>query len=572
MDSRPTPDKNPSRGFPVWPLIAAAVTTLVYLTALGNGFINWDDGAFVYDNPNIRTIDLTTLWWAFTSINVANWHPLTMLSFMADYAVWGLNPLGYHLTNIFIHAVNTFISGLLAAALVRTALAARVKRGERVENVERKAAAAGLVTALLFGIHPLHVESVAWISERKDLLCALFYMGAMLAYMKYAGAEASKALRWYAATLLLFVLGLMSKPMIVSLPAVLLILDFYPLERLESRAGIKRALLEKAPFILLSAASALSTVFFQKTHGAVVSTEAYPLALRVFTAIRGYIFYLYKTLAPVGLAPYYPRPTAIDFFTIEFAGSLAAFIAISAFCALTFKKQKLFTAAWLFYLVTLLPVIGLVQVGGQAAADRYAYIPGLAPFLLIGCAAACLSGKRALAAAVTAIVTASLAILSINQISIWKDPVTFWSHEISLYPSSVPIAYINRAMAYEDSGRLGLALADYTSAIELNRNYPGNYNNRGGLLNTMGRHAEAKVDLTRAIELNPRFAEAYYNRGVANRHLGMYEEAIADFGKATEINPRLAVAFYNLASVYSLVGEHGLAEIAEKRAALLGMR
>jgi len=569
MDSHPTPDKNQSRAFPLWPLVAAAVTLLVYLTALGNGFINWDDGAFVYSNPFIRSIDLETLRWAFTSINVANWHPLTMLSFVADYAVWGLNPLGYHLTNIIIHAINTFISGLLAATLVRAALTGRT------DGVERKAAAAGFITALLFGIHPLHVESVAWISERKDLLCGLFYMLAMLAYMKYAIAEASKATRWYIITLLMFVLGLMSKPMIVSLPAVLLILDLYPLDRFTSKtpAAVKRALLDKAPFFLLSAASALSTIAFQATHGAMVSGEAYPLALRVLTAARGFIFYLYKTLVPLWLAPYYPRPTSIDFFSLEFAGSVAAFIAISIFCALTFKKRKVFAAAWLFYLVTLLPVIGLVQVGGQAAADRYAYIPGLAPFLLIGCAAAYISARRrALFTAATVIAAATLAVLSINQISIWKDPVTFWSHEISLYPGSVPIAYINRAMAYEDSGRLALALADYTTAMELNRNYPGNYNNRGGLLNTMGRYEEARADLTRAIELNPRFAEAYFNRGLANRHLGMYAEAIADFSAATEINPRLAIAFYSLASVYSIVGEMELAEKAGRRAAELGMR
>lgn len=568
MDLHQRPDNGPARGLPLWPLIAAAVTLLVYLTALGNGFINWDDGAFVYANPHIRKIDLETLGWAFTSINVANWHPLTMLSLMADYAVWGLNPLGYHLTNIILHVVNTFIAALLATALAGAVLSGRTEGGKR------KAAAAGLITALLFGIHPLHVESVAWISERKDLLCALFYMLSMLAYMKYANEKGTAAVRSYAATLVLFILGLMSKPMIVSLPAVLLILDLYPLGRLTLKdpGAIRRLLIEKAPFVLLSAASAASTIFFQKTHQAMVSAETYPLYMRSLTALRGYIFYLYKTLVPVHLAPYYPRPTSIDFFTIEFAGAAAVFAAISLLCALTVKRQKVFTAAWLFYLITLAPVIGIVQVGGQAAADRYTYIPGLAPFFLIGLAAASLSARRRLFTAITAIVTAILVVLCINQISVWKDPVTFWSYEIKLYPKTVPIAYINRAMSYEDSGRLSEALSDYSAAIELNRNFSDTYNNRGGLLNTMGRYGEAVKDLTRAIELNPRSAKAYYNRGLAHRHLGMYDKAIADFSAAAEINPNLAIAFYNLASVYSIIGEDELAWKARKRAEALGMR
>ncbi len=562
-------NRNPSgRTTLVFSIIAAAVTFAAYLPSLSNGFINWDDPAYVYANPDIRVFNLDFIKWAFTHVAVSNWHPLTIISLALDRALWGLNPLGYHLTNAVFHSSNTLLVCLLAAGLVRAGL------GDGDELAGKKAVAAGLVTALLFGLHPLHVESVAWVSERKDVLSTFFFLLALLSYLSYVRGPAKgqgRGAGWYAATLLFFAFGLLSKPMVITLPVVLLILDVYPLERL-TRAAIARAVIEKVPFFALSGASAAVTVWAQKTGGAILSTGTYPLATRLFVAVRASIFYLYKMILPFGLAPYYPRPTHIHTLSLEYAGSLAAFVIISAFCALAYKRQKLYAAAWLFYLVTLLPVIGIVQVGGQAAADRYTYLPGLAPFFLAGVGASLLYRRRALFTAVVAVVAFVLAVLTVNQITVWRNSVTFWSYEIKMYPRSVPIAYINRAMAYEDAGRLKEALADYDRALELNSGYAPLYNNRGLVLNSLGRYQEAITDFTRAIELDPRYADAYSNRGLALEHLGRYGAAVADFKAAVGLDPQLGAAYYNLANAYSEMGEYELALEAQKKAAELGMR
>lgn len=356
-------------------LTVACLTFVVYIPSLWNGFAGvWDDRNYVIDNPYIRTLDFSFFKWASVSVVNSTWHPLTMFSYALDYRFWKLNPFGYHLTNIIFHSANTFLAFIVAANLAIKAQLAG-KSGLK-EGMTRKALAVGLITALLFGLHPLHVESVSWISERKDVLSAFFFFAAVLVYLRWVE---SGSILLYVLTLLLYVFALLSKPMAISLPVVLIIIDYYPLRRLDKA----RSLASKIPFLLLGAVSAWVTIVSHEGQ-AIMPLIRHPLSARIMVAVRAYVFYLYKMALPIDLAPFYPMPDKITPFSIEFILSFLIFGAITAYCLFNGGKRRFLLAAWAYYLVTLLPVIGLMQVGMQAAADRYAYLPSMGPFILIG--------------------------------------------------------------------------------------------------------------------------------------------------------------------------------------------
>ena len=544
---------------------AALVTLAVYLPALKNGFVNWDDNLYVYENLRIRSIDLGFLKWILTEVIIRNWHPLTMLSHAVDYALWGLNPMGHHLTSIIGHGLNTFLVALLCFRLATRAHTPLKRLGPG-------ALATGVAAALLFGLHPLHVESVAWVSERKDVLSALFFLLSLLAYLKYtSGVSGGSGRRFnYAASLVLFALALMSKPMAISLPIVLLILDYYPLERLLFKDGRDgwarwgRVLLEKLPFFALSGASAVVTLWAQ--HGVIQPLEAVAFTERVAVAVRGYAFYLYKMLLPVRLAPIYPLPWEGELFNLWFFASIALLVAITAFCiymaVYPAKKRRVFLAAWLYYLVMLLPVIGLVQVGRQAAADRYTYLPSLGLFMLAGLGAGLLFEKwiraRTVVIAVMVMVSALMAYTTVRQTGVWKDSITFWSYQINIYPDRVPIAHANRGAALYDLGDFRRAMEDFDTAIALKPEYAKSYINRGKTLQKLGDFRRAIEDFDTAIALSPEYAQAYVGRGLAyaKSRSRRIPRAIEDFTKALEIDPGLKKTYYDRAIAYSILGRH----------------
>jgi hypothetical protein len=433
----------------------ALVTFLIYLTALRNDFINWDDGPYVYENPHIRSLNAAFFKWAFFDFYESNWHPLTWLSHAVDYAVWGLNPLGHHLTNIILHAINTFAVVFLVTALL-DAWRKRSPKGERTSFLNERAIliAAG-TTGLLFGLHPVHVESVAWVAERKDLLCALFFLLSIIAYTKYAsGADkepvnSNRAPRFfnknYLTALGLFILALLSKPMAVSLPVVLLVLDWFPFNRIRSGRALWAACAEKLPFIALSLVSSIITVLAQKAGGALSSIESIPVSIRLIVAVKALIAYLWKMLLPLDLIPFYPYPKSASLLSMEYFLPLAIVLAVTAACIMTAKKRGLLLSTWSYYIVTLVPVLGIVQVGGQEMADRYTYLPGLGPFLAAGMGAAWIWEKgRALArwnlfVTRISLVMAALAIgflsyTTVKQISIWKNGFVLWNYEIEKAP------------------------------------------------------------------------------------------------------------------------------------------
>ncbi len=306
------------------------MTFIVYLAALQNEFVEWDDSQYVFENLHIRSFDLDFFKWAFFDFYAANWHPLTWISHALDYAVWGLNPMGHHLTNNILHAVNTFLVVLLVVRLLTSRQAVKLTSSHMSSapadppeagnsrftiHDSRFALIAAGVTGLLFGLHPIHVESVAWVAERKDLLCALFYLLSIMAYVSYRSYTTNKS---YILSLFFFILALLSKPMAVSLPVVLLILDWYPFGRIQSLKTFRDSFVDKIPFIALSIVSSILTVLAQRAEGAVTAIEAIPLSTRMLVASKSLIAYLWKMLMPMHLIPYYPYPNDASLFSLEY--------------------------------------------------------------------------------------------------------------------------------------------------------------------------------------------------------------------------------------------------------------
>lgn len=548
--------------------IVGIIAFLAYMPSLAAGFLNWDDQLYVTNNPAIRSLDMDFIVWAFTSTEVANWHPLTWISYALDYRLFGPGPFGFHLTNVILHSINTSLVFVLALGLARAA------DGGRADEVDLqwRRTVIGLVSALLFALHPLHVESVAWVSERKDLLYSFFYLSGLITYLKYASGAGRRPI-FFIATLASFALSLMGKPMAITFPAVLLILDYYPLRRLSISRGGLRVLAEKIPFAAIALTSALMAMLAQQKVGSLISLDSASPFMRVLVAVRGYAFYIVKLLIPTDLAQFYPYPADISIFKPEFFGAAALMLAITALC-MVFWRQRLFLAVWAYFLVSLAPVSGLVQVGTQAAADRYMYMPSIGFFIFAGVLSAFAISKvmgsalerpvkkTMLAACVFSMtaVFAALGAATVKQEAIWKDPVTFWSHQISLYPSYIN-AYIFKAMALQELSRSEEALVELVKALEVDTDYAVTYNAIGILYGYMGRMDDSIEWLSMAIELDPKMDIAYSNRGNLYSKAGEYWKAINDYKMAVALKPSNGGAYYNLSQAYAKVGN---AEMADK--------
>ncbi|MFZ2197660.1 MAG: tetratricopeptide repeat protein [Thermodesulfovibrionales bacterium] len=501
------------------------ITFLVYLKSLQNGFLGWDDGIYVVLNPYIRSITPSFFRWAFFfDFYASNWHPLTWLSHALDYAVWGLNPLGHHLTNNILHALNTFIVVLLVVRLSEFGkvlsppsppLNVRGDWGavpaDRGWSSDKTVLITAGTTGLLFGLHPIHVESVAWVAERKDLLCALFYLLSVITYVKYATC---KTYRTYIPALCFFVLALLSKPMAVTLPFVLLILDWYPFGRIQSLRSFGIAFFEKLPFIALIIISSVLTILAQKA--AMMPMDVEPLSARVLVACRSIVFYLWNVILPLRLLPYYQYPEGVSLLSLQYPLYIVLVIGITAFALVSAKKRRFWLAVWGYYVITLLPVLGFVQVGGQAMADRYMYLPSLGPFVVIGVGIAWVAGKittlRSLnksAVAVTSGIALSLFVLMIfltlKQIVIWKNDIDLWSYVINKEPGKVIFAYVNRGKAFGEAGQFNRAIEDYSEAIIINPSNTTAIVNRGLAYLQTDQTGPGIADLRRACDLGDDF-------------------------------------------------------------------
>lgn len=534
-------------------LLIAVVTLAAYLPALRNGFVNWDDDVYVYENLNMQSFDLSFLKWASTTIVAGLWHPMTLLSLATDHAIWGLNPLGYHLTNIIIHSLNTFLVFMLVVQLIKYG---------NVWNDHKKALLSALTTSLLFGIHPVHVESVAWISERKDVLSAFFFLLTLLTYVKYVSSQGSKKSIFYVLSILSYLFALMSKPMAVSLPVVLLILDYCPLKRL-TIAEIKNAkpiIGEKIPFFILSFLTTLITIWAHHSSKALPTLERYSLMERLLTATHSYIFYLIKMIIPLSLAPFYPYPSEADFITLEYLGFFILFLIITI-SAIVFLKNRnsLFPAIWFYYLLTLIPVIGIIQVGGQAAADRYTYLPSIGIFLLIGLMAGVLFAKyqkkMSRLMVIFSILVASTIMISmtIRQISVWQDSLSLWTYEVKLYPGSA-LAHNYLGLTYYELGRLDEAEHRLLTALKLDPNNVMNHSNLGNIYFKQGILDKAEQEYKTVLRLSPDEVHAHNNLGSAYYKQERFDEAIREYHTVLRLKPDHPNAHFNLGLLYRDIG------------------
>ncbi len=482
-----------------WPALACGlVTALVYLPALSNGFVSWDDPEVLLENLHVRRLDATSLRWMWSSFHTGNWIPLTWLSHALVYRVARLDPWAHHAANVALHVLNTGLVFLLARALL-----ARARERGLSGPDPRHAPWAAATASLLFGLHPLHVESVAWIAERKDVLYTPFFLLAMLAALWRP--QAPERRRWPAwLTLLAFLLALLAKPMAVTLPLALLALDVWPLGRRPSEW--RAALVEKAPLFVVAAASAAVTVLAQSAGGAVAPIDQVSVAFRAMNALHSVAFYLWKMLVPLDLLPLYPigRTASGAFGPANVVAALAV-VAVSA--AAAWKGGRATVAAWAFYLVTLAPVLGLVQVGTQLAADRYTYVPSLGPFLV---AAVLLTSSRG-GRVVAALWLAALVPLTTRQIATWKDSVTLWERVVSARPGVSAIAHTNLGNAYRGVGRTQEAVAEFRKAIAVGPDHAFIENGLGTALLDLGQVDAALAALQKATALEPSYAVAYRN-------------------------------------------------------------
>jgi tetratricopeptide (TPR) repeat protein len=515
-------------------LLLALITLLAYLPAARDGFVNYDDQDYVTENSVVQKgLTWTGIQWAFTTGHASNWHPLTWLSHMADCELFGLNPGAHHLVNVLFHTANAV---LLLGLLLRLT-------GELWPS---------LFVAALFAWHPLHVESVAWISERKDVLSTFFALLTLLAYSKYVKENCRRCF-WLALTF--FALGLMAKPMLVSLPFVLLLLDYWPLQRLSTLnprpSTCRRLALEKWPFFLLSAASCVVTflVQSQRNGAAVASLELVPLHYRFCNALTSYGLYLLKMVWPVGLAVFYPLPDHLTWLLLAATASAVVLAIISSLVWRAGRAHAYLPVGWLWFLGTLVPVIGLVQVGSAAMADRYTYFPFIGLFIIVAFGVRDLASrfhfsKTAVAAAAALILTSCL-ILAENQLRYWRDSETLFVHALAVTANN-HVAHVNLGVVLEEKGDLTGALAQYRAAEELAPELYHIHNNLGNLLDNLGHPKEALIEYRKAVLLKPSLPSLHNSAGMVLAELGRFDEALSQFHEAARLDPTYPWAYLEI--------------------------
>ncbi len=549
------------------PLVLALVTLAVFWQVRGHDFINLDDEQYVTHNPHVRGgLTAGNLTWALTTSHASNWHPLTWLSHQLDVQFFGLDPAGHHLVSVFFHVANTLLLFFVLNRMTKT--------------LWQSAA-----VAFLFALHPLHVESVAWVAERKDVLSTFFMLLTLWAYFIYTR---SPGIVRMIPVVAFFALGLLSKPMLVTLPFILLLLDYWPLgryyapekpasrplpgieapgkkkkqkkkeieerppvapERMEPSAAavVPWALVtEKIPLFALTILSSIITFLAQQKGGAMSPLEDISLLKRLGNALISYASYIVKTVFPQGLAVFYPYPAGIAAWQV--LGS-AALVGTLTFLAVRCRKQYPFAfVGWFWYLGTLVPVIGIVQVGMQAMADRYTYVPHIGLFIAVVWGAGDLASRqpqgRKILAALTGVVFASLTVMTWNQISHWRSSITLFEHALRVTEQN-SLAHLNFGVALNRTGKGSEAAEHYREALRINPNSSGGHFNLANYYFSTGQKDEALQHFKEAIRIRPDYANAHSNLGVLLASQRRFEEAAAHYEKALRIEPANAGFHYN---------------------------
>jgi tetratricopeptide (TPR) repeat protein len=524
-----------------------AVVGVVYAQVASFGFVNIDDQVYVTENPHVlRGLTADGLRWAL-GFHAANWHPLTWLSHMLDVQLFGLRAGGHHLTSALLHLANT----LLVFRLLRTATGA----------VGRSA-----LVAALFGVHPLHVESVAWVAERKDVLSTLFGLLAALTYV-HAVRRPGRPRLWPVAALL--ALGLMAKPMLVPLPLLLLLLDLWPLGRLGEAAArrvvTRQALVarirEKAPLLVLSAASAVVTALAQAEGGAVAALTAVPLLGRVENAVVSLAAYLRDAAVPVGLASFYPHPAIVlgGVPVLDVASSIALLIALAVVAVQQVRARPWIAFGLAWYAVSVFAVLGLVQVGEQARADRYTYLPLVGVFVAVVWGAAEIlerTRRRWAGPAIGGLAVAACAALAVPQAATWRNSVALHERAVAVTERNWK-AWQGLCDARSDAGDQAGALAACGEALRIAPAMAEAWNGFGVATGRLGRHDEAIAHFRQAIRSRPGYADAWYNLGTAYGTLGRHADAVPCFREALRLRPDDPRAWFNLAVASLALGDRG---------------
>ncbi len=555
---------------PIWVSIILIIAAAApYVQTLGFDFVNFDDNAYLTDNQIVQAgLTWKGVQYAFSTFDTGNWHPLTWLSHMADVTIWGFWAGGHHLTNLLIHVANTLL--LFAVFRLMTTAVWR-----------------SMLVAILFAVHPLHVESVAWIAERKDVLSTFFGLLAMLAYARYVRTP---SLQRYMMIVLPFAVSLLCKPMMVTLPCVYLLLDFWPLKRLTigatstGRVAYSRLILEKIPLLMCSIAISAIAVFSQHSAKAMSSLEAFSLSTRAANALVSYAMYLQKLFVPINLAVFYPHPGTWG--QSEVMYSSVILVVISVLVLSLWRSRPWLTVGWLLFLGMLVPVIGLVQVGMQSMADRYMYFPAVGIFIMIAWSIPNPQDMfgRASVTALTSLCVLALAITATVQASCWKDSRALFLQAIAVNPNNF-MAHQNLGNDLEVKGEIAKAMEHYQRAAKLRPNYgkihenianiyikaqrydaamkeldlavqldPDSYsahNSRGVVHLSQLRFADAELELRRSVDLDPNNLQARGNFGLALLKVGKYEEAIRNLSMVKEVHPERLGVRLNLALALS---------------------
>ncbi|RII26161.1 MAG: hypothetical protein CXR31_10660 [Geobacter sp.] len=514
-------------------LVAGLICLLVYLRALGCGFVNWDDQDYILNNAAIRSLDANLVTWAFTNHVVGWWMPLTWLSFALDYHFWGLNPLGYHLTNIVLHAVNTGLVVLIAARIGNYTVP------ESVPDCSRWLTTGSLLLGgLLFGIHPLRVESVVWATERKDVLNGLFFLGAILAYLRYVRKHdtgSPGAMRDYLFAVALFCCSLMAKQVSVVMPVMLLVMDWYPLGRLR-RVGLRAVLLDKIPFFAFSVAMTVFTLTIAVQDNVLANLS---FGQRLVISGNAVFEYMRLLLYPVGIIPVYIIPQPIP---VAYTAKTVVVMLVCVGIVASWKRAWL-PSLWLCFLLPLVPVLAFTQNGIQAFAARFTYLPSVAPaiaaalVLIVFCrklVGEVGRGKQLFVMGLLAMVLMIYGVTTQRLIGVWHNSGTFWTRVIEYQPFDR--AFFYRGLFYVDEGNYQAAVTDYTTslALALSDGFPEAFNIyafRGEAFAKAGQYTDAVADFTNAIERSPQ-PLYFYHRGLALQAQGRMADAAADFRRA----------------------------------------
>ena len=518
-------------------LLLALVTLLAYAPAARHTFVLYDDGDYITENRIVQNgLTWAGIKWAFTTWHASNWHPLTWISHMADCQWFGINAGGHHLVSALIHAVN---AALLFVLLLRLT----------------SAFWASVFVAALFAWHPLHVESVAWASERKDVLSTFFELLALLAYVRYANVskvQNPKSKVFYVLALAMFACALMSKPMPVTMPFVMLLLDYWPLQRFKVQGSgfkVKNLVLEKIPFFLLSAASCAVTYISQRTT-AVVSLKGMPLHLRLENSLVSYGRYLLKLFWPENLAVLYPLPGHFPWWQLALAA--VPVIAISWFAWRWRHRFAYLPVGWLWFLGTLVPVIGIVQVGSQALADRYTYFPSIGIFIAVAFGARDLASRfqisKTIARISAASVLAACLVLMEKQLSYWSDDESLFRHAVAATRDN-EVAHLNLGVALERQGRDAEAVAEYREALRIYPKSSDTHNNLANLFDTMGETNAALAEYQEAIRLDPKSTASRNNLGTLYVKLGRLDDAMKQYAESEQLDPKDAHAYFLMGKV-----------------------